>query len=452
MKTIFTLLILSSALVSNFEASANTYNVTSNSNWSTFTIPTTCTNCTINISTGVTLTVDKSVTCQNCTINGGNMTMGAFTMNIQFTGPTAITTFFSGVNFVVNSGTVTVNAPLSLTNSSFTFNGASSFTTSYQDDFVNSKIRLNGSSSMSTTGAATVDVNMSSGSVIQVGDGTTTSTASLTINGPTLNIYDTSKVTAAGNKNNFFDWSNYNTATNAASAKTSHASYNNANANLNPNCGGAFPNTCSNPNLYGPATLSSAGTGLGATLLPVLLVDFTAELNADKSIGLNWETTQESNSSHFDVERSQNGSDWTTIGTVQAQGNSATTTDYNFTDEMPAAGINYYRLSMVDRDGRYAYSDVKIIRTASLVNNISFYPNPARDYVNVSLGQASAQTEVTIRLISQNGQVLMEKKAGSANGTTVTFPIQQYATGLYILSVSGADGSHESSKLLISHS
>lgn len=452
MKTIFTLLILTSALAAANKAQAGTtYNITVNNNWSA-TIPSTCANCTVNISAGITLTVDESVTCQNCTISGGNMTMGAFTMNIQYTGPTAVTTFFSGVNFTINSGTVTVNAPLSVTNSNFTFNGASSFTTSYQDDFVNSKIRLNGSSSMTTTGAATVNVNMSSGSIIQVGDGTTTSTAILTISGPTLNLYDTSKVTVEGNKNNFYDWSNYNTAASAAGAKTSHASYNNANANLNPNCGGAYPNSCSNPNLYGPATLSSTGTNLGATLLPVILEGFTAELTNDKMVGLSWETAQESNSSHFDVERSQNGSDWTTIGTVQAQGTSATTTDYNFTDASPAAGINYYRLNMVDRDGRYTYSDVKIIRTASLVNNISFYPNPARDYVNVSLGQASAQTEVTIRLISQNGQVLMEKKAGSTNGTTVTFPIQQYATGLYILSVSGADGSHESSKLLISHS
>ncbi len=265
-----------------------------------------------------------------------------------------------------------------MTNSTFTLNGSSSMTTSYEDDLVNSKIILNGSSSLTTNGGGGTDINLSSGSGIQIGDGTSTSTAKFTVSGPTLNIYDSSTVAAEGNKNDFFDWSNYNTAASAAAVKTSHASYNNANANLNPNCGGTYPNSCSNPNLYGPATLSSGGTTVGATLLPVILVDFTAELNSDKMVGLSWQTGQESNSNYFSIERSQDGSAWTPIGTVKAAGTSNTTVDYDFTDESPAAGVNYYRLSMVDRDGRYAYSEVKIVRTSTLVNKVTVYPNPAR--------------------------------------------------------------------------
>lgn len=450
MKTISTLFLTLSILIAAQKANAGTtYNITSNANWSTFSIPATCANCTINISSGVTLTIDENVTCQQCAFSGGKMSMGAFTLNLQFITATT-TTFFTGVNFAVNSGTITANAPISVTNSTFTLNGSSSFTTSYQDDFINSKIKLNGNSTMSTTGAATVNVNLSSGSVIEVGDGTAVSTASLTINGPALNIFDTSTVPVENSNNDFFDWSNYNTASNAASAKTSHASYNNANANLNMNCGGTNPHGCSNPNLYGPSSLSASGTTAGAILLPVLLIDFTLILNS-KMIVLNWKTTQESNSSHFAIQRSQDGSGWETIGTVQAAGTSAITIDYTFTDESPAAGVNYYRLSMVDRDGHYAFSEVKIIRTSSLVNKVSVYPNPSSNYVNVSLGQGS-NTEFTIRLISQSGQVMMEKKTQSAAGTTVTFPVQQYSTGLYILSVSAADGSHENSKLLISHS
>jgi hypothetical protein len=448
MKTISTLLLTLSVLLIAGTSNANTYNISSNSNWSAA-IPATCANCVINISSGVTLIVNESVTCQSCTISGGNMTMGAFTMNLQSASGT-YTVAFTGVSFAVTGGTITVNEPLSMTNSTFTLNGSSTMTTSYQDDLVNSKIKLNGSSSLSQTGASSVNINLSSGSVIQVGDGSTGSTASYTVNGPTLNVYDTSTVASESNNNNFFDWNTYYTASNAASAKTGHTAYNNSNANLNPNCGGLYPHSCANPNLYGPATLSASGTTQGAILLPVLLVGFTLELNIDKMVVLNWQTAQESNSSHFDIQHSVNGSDWTTIGTVQAHGYSSTTIDYSFTDESPAAGVNYYRLSLVDRDGRYGYSEVKIVRTSTLVNNISFYPNPARDYVNVSLGQASA-TEITVRLINQSGQVLQEKKAVGGNGTTVTFPVQQYATGLYILSVASADGSHESSKLVISH-
>lgn len=452
MKTISTLLLTLTALIAAGTAKAGTtYNITANSNWSTFTIPTTCANCTINISPGVTLTVDKSVTCQQCTIQGGgNMTMGAFTMNIQFIASNTYT-FFSGINFTIAGGTLTVNAPLSLTNSSITLNGASTMTTSYEDDLINSKIRLNASSTLTVTGGGGTGIDLSSGSEIQIGDGTTGSTASFVVSGPSLNLYDASTVAAESTSNNYFNWSNFNSASNAAASKTSHASFNNSNANLNMNCGGTNPHSCSNPNLYGPATLSSSGASLGAVLLPVLLVDFTATLNIEKMIVLDWKTTMESNSSHFNIERSQDGSVWNTIGTIQAAGNSSTTIDYSFTDENPAAGVNYYRLSMVDRDGRNAFSEVKIVRTTALVSNVSFYPNPARDYVNVSLAP-SASTEVMIRLISQSGQVLQEKKVAGGNGATVTFPVQQYATGIYILSVAGADGSHESGKLVISHS
>lgn len=104
---------------------------------------------------------------------------------------------------------------------------------------------------------------------------------------------------------------------------------------------------------------------------------------------------------------------------------------------------------MMDLDGRYGYTEIKIVRS-SLSATVSFFPNPARDYVNVSLGSGTA-TELTIRLINQAGQVLQEKKLDAGSATTISFPIQQYSTGLYILSIAGADGSLQSSKLLINH-
>ena len=79
------------------------------------------------------------------------------------------------------------------------------------------------------------------------------------------------------------------------------------------------------------------------------------------------------------------------------------------------AGTDYYRLKMIDLDGSAVYSGVKVIQSAA-VSHISFFPNPARDFVNVTPGGVSMGT----------------------------------VSGLYIISVSSADGMHESSKLLIS--
>jgi Secretion system C-terminal sorting domain len=455
MKAIFTLFVTISALITAGTAKAGTtYNITSNSNWSTFTIPTTCANCTIKISAGVTLTIDKSVTCQQCTIQGGNLSMGSFTLNLQFISSNT-PTVFTGVNFnVTGSGTVTANAPLDLTNSNFTFNNTSSITTSYDLIMVSSKIHLYGNSAMTNNGGGGTNISLSNSSEIVIGDGTSTSKASLLVSGPSLNIYDNSNVAVRGNNNDYKNWSNFNTAPNAASpsgSQKNYPSFNNSNPNNNMNCGIGYPNSCSNPNLYGPSTLSSSGVSLGATILPILLEGFAGELNSDETVGLSWTTAQESNSGHFEIERSLDGSVWTIIGEEAAKGYSSLPSDYSFTDGKPSAGTNYYRLRMVDLDGKYTYTTIVVIHNASIVSHTSFFPNPAHDYVHVALGGVAA-TKLTIRLINQSGQVLQEKTVVAGNGVTVSFPVQQYAAGLYILSVDGSDGTHTSSKLLISRS
>jgi len=155
----------------------------------------------------------------------------------------------------------------------------------------------------------------------------------------------------------------------------------------------------------------------------------------------------EANSSQFEIERSADGNAWSTIGTVKAQGSAALPTDYTYTDARMLTGSNYYRLKMVDLDGSAVYSEVKVLQ-GSMIDHLSFFPNPARDYVNVTLGGTSTSM-VTVRLINQAGVVLQEKSVSGGTGTTVTFPLQQAASGWYVLYVSSADGMHESSKLLI---
>jgi hypothetical protein len=199
--------------------------------------------------------------------------------------------------------------------------------------------------------------------------------------------------------------------------------------------------------LYGPATLSSSGTVPGNTL-PVILSGFSAQSNGDGTATLKWGTAMEANSSLFEIERSADGSAWNAIGTVKAQGNASLPTSYSYTDAGMLTGANYYRLKMVDLDGSAVYSEVKVLQ-GTMISHLSFFPNPARDYVNVTLCGTRAGAMVTVRLVNQAGVVLQEKSVSGGTGTTVTFPLQQAASGWYVLYVSSADGMHESSKLLI---
>ncbi len=95
--------------------------------------------------------------------------------------------------------------------------------------------------------------------------------------------------------------------------------------------------------------------------VPVTLIDFTASDKSGKSL-LQWSTSTEINSSHFEVERSTDGRNFETIGTINANGNTNTRTDYQLYDYSPATGVNYYRLKIADKDGQFEYS-----KTVSIV-------------------------------------------------------------------------------------
>ena len=443
-KSIPLFLITALISISTLSFAGTTYQITSNKNWSAV-MPATCANCTISISSGMTLTIDVAATCQNCTFSGGKIVISSKTLNLQYAG-SLTTTYFIGTTLQVNgTGQVIVNAPLSLTGSTFTFNNTSYFNTSYQVDMISSTVNLYDNSTMFSTGGSNVPINLIGSSKIVIGNGSQTSTATLTVSGPALTLFDQSAVTIANQNNVYNNWANftYQSLVPAVPSK-SYSTQNNTIA-----CGSGYAHSCANPSVYGPVSLSSAGLVPG-NVLPVVLVGFTALLNSDKTITLDWNTQMEVNSSSFEIERSADGESWTAIGSVMAKGNSSVVTNYSFTDAQPLAGTNLYRLRMIDLDNRYGYTDIKVIRT-SVVSQISFFPNPAREYVNVSLGSGSG-TQVVIRLINPAGQLLQEKSAESRAGVIISFPVGNYAPGLYILSVVGADGTRESRQLLISRS
>lgn len=424
--------------------SQSTYTITANGKWSS-SIPATCYSCTIRISSNVTLTIDESVTCQNCTFQGGAMTMNNHTLNLQYAG-ILTTTNFNNTSLTItgNSGQVTVNAPLSLTGATFSFNNASSMTSSYELDLSASKIYLNDNSSMTANGFLGTPLKLMQTSQIVVGNGSKTSAATLSISGPLVDIYDNSSVTVANTNNGYYDWLGYEYYTSTSSSTpTYHNTLNNQ-----MNCGSGYPQSCALNAAFGPSMMSSGGLVPGNTL-PVVLDAFTALPDNDKTVSLSWNTQLEVNSSHFTIQRSADGENWQEIGTVRAQGNSSITTAYTFTDEHPLTGSNFYRLQMVDLDNSFTYSEVKVVR-ASTISQISFFPNPARDYVNVSLGTTSAATGATsVRLINLAGQVLQEQQVTPAPGAVVSFHLSNYATGVYILSIVRADGSQESRQFLI---
>lgn len=121
-----------------------------------------------------------------------------------------------------------------------------------------------------------------------------------------------------------------------------------------------------------------------ANPVPVSLAVFNAKVVGQKQVALDWVTVSEVNSSKFEVEHSTNGKQFNTIGNVKAQGNSAKIHNYRFIHK-DAAAVNYYRLKMIDMDGSFTTSVVRMVRFDGInESEISLWPIPASQQISVN--------------------------------------------------------------------
>ncbi len=172
----------------------------------------------------------------------------------------------------------------------------------------------------------------------------------------------------------------------------------NGNAYYGLNClpyTGGSPNTCGAGLVFGPSTtgldLTYGVIFTGSTPLPVTLVQFLATKNDDGTVRISWATSQEENSNYYDVERSSDQSQWTSIGTVKAKGNSPTTTNYFLNDKSPVNGTGYYRLKMVDLDDKFTYSKAISVTTANINQPLVIYSNPFSDEIRLKINVSRPQ-------------------------------------------------------------
>jgi predicted esterase len=113
-----------------------------------------------------------------------------------------------------------------------------------------------------------------------------------------------------------------------------------------------------------------------ATVLPIVLQDFKAYKTGEKTVALSWKTTSEENADYFTLERSDDGINFSTLGNVTAS-NAATGNTYTYTDNNPATGNNFYRLSEVDKSGKTTiYKTIQLAVSGIKKTGIHIYPNP----------------------------------------------------------------------------
>jgi Secretion system C-terminal sorting domain len=187
---------------------------------------------------------------------------------------------------------------------------------------------------------------------------------------------------------------------------------------------GMISGTFSPPTLPTGWGISYTGTTvtLSFTVLSAEMTQFKVNTEGSKT-KLNWQTASEQNTSHFDVERSQNGLTFDKIGQVSALGKGS---DYNYVDATPFQGVNYYRLKTNDLDGKTELSKTISVTFNGQSGKVKMYPNPVGTEGVLNIETAGDIQGITIN--NALGQVVLTSKVPKIN-------ISQLPSGLYNVTI-----------------
>ncbi|MCS7019328.1 MAG: LamG-like jellyroll fold domain-containing protein [Cytophagales bacterium] len=179
-------------------------------------------------------------------------------------------------------------------------------------------------------------------------------------------------------------------------------------------------------------------------LLPVELISFTAEKRYGEVL-LKWQTVSEVRFSHFEVEKSQDGSNFAVIAQVLGQGVHGG--NYVLTDTEPRR-INYYRLKMIDKDGTFEYSRIVAVVFDDLSQTLRVYPNPLTAGKGFFVG-ASVEAISQIAVHNLLGQLVYQGSVQAIADSPDAYVPVQMSAGIYLVQVTNRLGEVQTVRLVV---
>ncbi|MFC4230440.1 beta strand repeat-containing protein [Parasediminibacterium paludis] len=182
---------------------------------------------------------------------------------------------------------------------------------------------------------------------------------------------------------------------------------------------------------------------LSTTVLPVTITDITAQLQTNKTVAVNWTSATEVNLANYNIQRSLDGTNFSTIGKVAAKGAGA----YNYIDDLSSINTQattlYYRLEAVDNNGSKSYSKVVNCQLAATSTSINIYPNPVQSILHAQITATNAGT-VKISVIDAQGKVVATQKTTVVIGiNSIAVPVAPLTAGNYMLEIESANGKQQ---------
>lgn len=181
--------------------------------------------------------------------------------------------------------------------------------------------------------------------------------------------------------------------------------------------------------------------------LPVVLSSFTA-VAENKKARVEWVSESETNSDHFDVERSVDGQHFKAIGSVKSK-QTAGANKYTFYDNAPLNGNNLYRLIQYDRDGKRTSHGVRSVNFKLLPGaSVMAFPNPATDNIGIRLINFDGK-QVQVNVMDLSGKIIHAETISTSPGAgyyklNMSLP----PGGQYLILVKG-DGLNETLKAVV---
>jgi len=163
--------------------------------------------------------------------------------------------------------------------------------------------------------------------------------------------------------------------------------------------------------------------------LPVNFIRFEV-VAIGQDVALNWVTTQEVNANRFVIERSSDGLDFLPIGEVATKGGTSTTT-YDFIDEGVSVGTWYYRLREEDLDGKFQYSEIKVV---SLHENLHLLVSPNPNAGDFTIHLAGLSSQVIVEVHTMVGTLVYSKEIDFTL-PVLDIPVSLVAHGMYVVSI-----------------
>ncbi|RYE22046.1 MAG: T9SS type A sorting domain-containing protein [Sphingobacteriales bacterium] len=172
-------------------------------------------------------------------------------------------------------------------------------------------------------------------------------------------------------------------------------------------------------------------------VLPVTLLEFSAKAQGNR-VTTTWKTSQELNSDRFEVEHSVDGIRFEKFGTIAAAGNSTVARHYTLEHLNPVAGMNYYRLKQIDKDGEFTHSGILRVLFNNGQSGPLVFPNPVRDRLTVVLlAQINGNSKQIITVFDSKGAAVYK---GSTSGITNYVDFSKFTGGNYVITLSDHTG------------